>query len=72
MMAALELMRSKYLEADDPELEISDAGEDFVSELEDLVSHAEALDGWLRKGGFMPGAWVKQMQMELSPEKSPE
>lgn len=31
--------------------------EEHEQEHENLVEHFEALDGWLSRGGFLPGAW---------------
>jgi len=37
---------------------LEDAG-DLEDAARDLAEHVEALDGWLRQGGFLPKAWER-------------
>ena len=37
---------------------LEDVG-DLEDAAHDLAEHVEALDGWLRQGGFLPKAWER-------------
>jgi hypothetical protein len=40
-------------------------GEVDTDELEELVTKFRALDGWLKKGGFLPMDWALSRQKDV-------
>lgn len=38
-------------------------GDDYIGTLERIAEHAQALDEWLGKGGFLPDAWDHQTRI---------
>lgn len=59
------LRLAEALIKDDPDTFDSSAAHGAISDGQRLAELVTALDGWIRKGGFLPKVWAEEQTLEL-------
>jgi hypothetical protein len=75
LLECCDVLTKEVLEKSDQELALCDAvngdNEEVMRSISYLVEGLGDLDGWIKRGGFLPAAWRnRQKQLELPPEQA--